>query len=371
MFARRIHLSDRKPIRQYLELPFHLSRNDPNWFPGLRSMTLTDMQPSHPYYSHSSAAFFLALDGDRTLGRIAVLMNNRFNQHQHTRTAFFTHFACADNPDAAKILMHSAEGWAREHGAENMMGPIGFLQTDARGLMVGGFGELTSFASPYHPPCYATLLSSAGYEKKADYLCGVGSPEFEISRRTDKMADRVLNRSNVQLKIGSAKRELKQLGRQFLEVYKAAGKASPFYYPPTNGEEDLILDRLEKSANPKLMQWLEKDGRIIAVQMAQPNYLQALRRAPENRIARSLACIRQRRRPVEANISTTFIHPDYQGRGFNLVLYRACQQAARAAGTEYGLIGPVLETNTGKIRVLEKTGFQFTIRHRVFVKEIK
>jgi GNAT superfamily N-acetyltransferase len=106
------------------------------------------------------------------------------------------------------------------------------------------------------------------------------------------------------------------------------------------------------------------------MQMALPNHADALQRAGTGRLSRWNAFVRERRRPRQISIAMTYLKPEYQGRGLNLLLYMACQDAALALGCNSALAGPVHEDNAAKLSVLKKTGVDFGIVHRLYERGI-
>ncbi len=370
MNVKRIDRSRKSEIKPYLELPFRLGRADPLWFPALRSSITFDLSSSHPFHQHSTAAFFTTGDPSQPTGRIAVLENRNFNAYQNSQTAFFTHFECAENPAAARALFEAANTWAKERGLRQLVGPVGFLQTDARGMMISGFGKMTSFAIPYSPPYYAKLLGMVGFTKQYDYLSGELPIGFRISERVEKMAQRVMERSELELRRGTSRKTLRRMARHLLDVYKESGAAAPLYYPLTSAEEKCILDQLAQTAHPNLIHWLETNGEVCGIHIALPNYVEALRRARGNQLARMAAFLRQRTQPREINITSAYLRPEYQNRGLILVLTTACQQAALKLGAQCGLLGPIHEQNRPMLTIMKKSGVVFDINHRIFEREI-
>ena len=119
----------------------------------------------HPFYRHSDAAFFLALDAaGAAVGRVAVLDNRNYNAYNHEQTAFFYLFECEDDPATAQSLFDAAFAWARARGLDRVYGPKGFTALDGMGLLVQGFEHRPAFGIPYNLPTYPGLLESAGFE---------------------------------------------------------------------------------------------------------------------------------------------------------------------------------------------------------------
>src|SRR5512135_1938204 len=147
----QIDTSDRSQARAFLALPFRLYAGTPQWVPPLAgdARAMLDRR-RHPFYQHSEAAFFLALDeSGQALGRLAVLDNARYNEYNHERTAFFYLFECADDRDTAQGLFEAACAWARGRGLDRIMGPKGFSALDGQGLLVHGFEHRPALGIPY------------------------------------------------------------------------------------------------------------------------------------------------------------------------------------------------------------------------------
>src|SRR5512141_1319038 len=123
----QLDLDNKKQVDDFLRLPFSVYRHIPQWVPPLQMDERLRLSPKRfPFYKHSQAAFFLAYDGTRPIGRLAALDNRRYNEFHKTRTAFFYLFECENNKDAATALFHAAFAWACARGLDRITGPQGF-----------------------------------------------------------------------------------------------------------------------------------------------------------------------------------------------------------------------------------------------------
>ena len=78
----RIDLSNKKQVRDFLNLPFQIYKDFPQWVPPLRMDDRLRLNPvRYPFYQHSQAEFFLAYEGERVVGRIAAIDNQLYNQY--------------------------------------------------------------------------------------------------------------------------------------------------------------------------------------------------------------------------------------------------------------------------------------------------
>ena len=106
-------------MRDFLNLPFSIYKDIPQWVPPLMNDERRRMDPKRfPFYKHSQAGFFLAMQGTRPVGRLAVLDNRHYNDFNHESTAFFYLFECENDLDAAAGLFQSGFDWARARGSE-------------------------------------------------------------------------------------------------------------------------------------------------------------------------------------------------------------------------------------------------------------
>jgi hypothetical protein len=133
----QIDLADRKQVRGFLDLPFRIYRDIPRWVPPLEGDERLRLDPRrYPFYRHSTAAFYLAYRDGSPVGRLAVLDNRLYNEHNHSKTAFFYLFECEPDPETARGLFASACDWARGRGLDRLIGPKGFTALDGLGLLV-------------------------------------------------------------------------------------------------------------------------------------------------------------------------------------------------------------------------------------------
>ena len=110
----QIDLSDKKQLKDFLNLPFRIYADIPQWVPPLRMDDRIRLNPKrHPFYQHSQAVFFLAYAGTRAVGRIAVLDHRLYNNYNNEKTAFFSLFECENNHAASQSLFEAAFEWAR------------------------------------------------------------------------------------------------------------------------------------------------------------------------------------------------------------------------------------------------------------------
>ena len=71
--------ADRKA---FVELAYRLNLSDPNWIPPLKDEVYGLITPGkNPWFEHAEAAFFLAEQGGRVVGRISAQVDRLVQEH--------------------------------------------------------------------------------------------------------------------------------------------------------------------------------------------------------------------------------------------------------------------------------------------------
>ena len=81
--------------KQFLQLPWELYRGDPCWVPPLRDNQRELVgYKHHPFYNDNEVQTFIAVDDNKTVGRIAAVWNKAHNERYDESRGFFGFFEC-------------------------------------------------------------------------------------------------------------------------------------------------------------------------------------------------------------------------------------------------------------------------------------
>lgn len=126
------------------------------------------MPLANPVLQHVRFANFVALDGDRPVGRVTASIDSL---NPRPEEGFWGCFECIDSPPAAKALLGAAAEWLRENGKQVMIGPATLNTNEQVGLLIKGFDCELQREIPYNPPYYQNLIEEAGLVKIHDLEC--------------------------------------------------------------------------------------------------------------------------------------------------------------------------------------------------------
>ncbi len=164
-------VTDKKDIRDFLEVPFVTYANDPNWVAPLFFERKEHLDPKkNPYFQHADVKLFVTYRGGKPVGRISAQDDRlRLEIHKDNR-GLFGFFDSVDDPAVATALTSAAEDWLKSRGRSGVLGPFNFSINEEMGLLVDGFGTPPNAMMPHGRPHYASLLEEQGFSKAKDVI---------------------------------------------------------------------------------------------------------------------------------------------------------------------------------------------------------
>jgi hypothetical protein len=354
-------------------LPFRLYRDTPLWVPPFVSQVHAQLDArSHPFYHHSEAAFFLALEGDEVVGRIAVLDNARYNQYHGKRTAFFYHFDAVNDRAVSRALFDAAFDWARGRGLDLMWGPKGFIAVDGQGLLVEGFEHRPAMGIPYNHPYYGELLEDAGFEKQLDFISAYLDRQMGIPDRFLDVAEKVKRRRGFRTVRFRTRRELRAMIPRVTAVYNQSFVEVQGYVPVTDAEAQAIADRILTVADPTLITLLMKEDDIVGFVLAYPDLSAAIQRCRGRMWPTGwYHLLREFKRTRWLNFNGAAILEPYRGLGGNALLYAELYHTLTGRTQyQYADLVQVQETNTRMIRELQSADVKPYKKHRIYRRSL-
>src|SRR3546814_8602458 len=90
----------RRERAAFINLPYRLYANDPNWVPPLNSEVAGLIShKSNPWFEHGRAVFFLAGRGGRVIGRISAQVDDLVQVHMGAGTGQWGMFEAEDRSE--------------------------------------------------------------------------------------------------------------------------------------------------------------------------------------------------------------------------------------------------------------------------------
>ena len=371
--VRVVSVQGRSDRRSFLTLPERLYKDEPAWVPSLLLDLKELLNPDkHPFHQHADVQYFLALQGEEVVGRIAAIVNHQHVSFHHEPTGFFGFFESIDDPAVASALLTTAEQWVAERGMQQIRGPMNFSTNEICGLLVAGFELPPMLMMAYNLAYYSALIEQAGYTKAKDlfaYLIDVredATPPARLVRGVERLqqAQQVTIRP---IHMGRFETEIKQLFR----IYQESWKNNWGFVPVTEAELEHFVKQVRWIASPQLCQIAEVQGEMVGFALALPDYNQILHRIDGRLLPFGWLKLLWHKRSINATrILLLGLKPDVRLRGLDAMLYLKFWEEAPKNGYPYVECSWILEDNWPMIRGLERMGAERYKTYRVYEKAL-
>jgi len=371
----QIDPSSRRQRARFVELPYRLYAGSPHWVPPLRQTVNCWLSPDqHPFYTHSTAEFFVAVENGRDVGRIAALEHRPFNTQQGVRQAHFYGFESENNPAIAAALLDRVAAWAKARQLDTLIGPKGFSVLDGFGILIDGFEQqqlmnLTNYTLPYYP----ALLEGWGFTKMLDLIsCRLEARSLKLPPWLDELADWARQKSGLQVHGFTSLHSWAQNAPRILRLYNHSLKQNWEYYPFSEQEMAFVLDSIKPTIHPQLVKVLSDQSELAGVLIVLPDLTAALRRAQGRLTPLSIAdlLLAARRRPRSVAVAALGVLPEYRLRGGNALLFAELLKTVTELGIQHAELVQIPETATEMRRDLSALGIPAYKTHRVYRKQL-
>ena len=272
--------SGRKDMNAFIDVPFRLRRDDPQWVPPLRFERRAFLdRKKNPWFEHAEAEFFLAERDGEPVGRISAHIDRRWDEYQGGSDGFFGFFEVANDPEAAKALLDTATEWVRARGRERILGPMDFTMNDECGILIEGYNEPSMILEPWHPPYYRELIEGYGMEKRIDLL--MWELYFGSLEQGESFTPMIHAAAEHSRKEGVTVRDMKRSDMEaevtrFMEVYNVAWGKNWGFVPITEAEVRFQAKNLKPVLDENWAMIAEKDGEVVGAALTLPDVDQAL-----------------------------------------------------------------------------------------------
>jgi len=363
---------NRKQCRQFIKLPELIYANSKLWVPPLAFEARRIFNTRrHAYYQHGEATFFLAIQGDTPVGRLAVLNNRTYNDYNQESTAFFYLFECIDDPGVSNALFEQAFDWCRTRGLTRIIGPKGFSVLDGMGLLIKGFEFLPAFGIPYNPPYYQSLIEKAGFSIHSDSVSGHLGANMVFPEKILKVSELVAKRYGFNVLDLHTRRDLKEAFAHFKKMYNDALEGTTGNMPITDADIDSMTKGLLWIADPRLIKLIMKDEDPVGFLIAYPDVSAALQRNKGKLFPFGwLDIMIEKHKTNWININGAGIVAKYRRMGATAMLFTEMFKSVSTGKIRNADIVQIGTDNEKMQLELSQIGIDFYKTHRIYKKEL-
>ena len=179
----------KKDLVHWVEFPNKLYRKNEFFVPFLREDEIdTFTKEKNPSYAFCETRLFLAYRDGEIVGRIAGLINHAYNEKWGQNAIRYTRFDFVDDYEVSRALLDAVIAWGRERGFGEIMGPMGFNDTDHQGMLIEGFDQLNMSVTFYNHPYYMDNMERLGLSKSVDWIEYKIQCPTEVNERIERLS---------------------------------------------------------------------------------------------------------------------------------------------------------------------------------------
>lgn len=369
-----IPVTTKKERKEFVEYPLRLYKNNPYFVPPFYADEMNLFTSKNIYQKTCLSSFFLAKRGKETVGRIQGIIQQQYNAIRGQTQARFTRFDCEDNPETAKALFEAVEGWAKEQGMNEMVGPLGYSDLEREGLLIEGFDYLSTFEEQYNYPYYAGLIEGCGYAKDVDWLEQRIFKLKDDPERYRKILDHTLKKYNLHFGDQSlGKRKYIQKYKEGIfacldECYKELYGTVPF----TPEMQKQIIDQFTLFIDPKYIATVcDENEEVVAFGLCLPALGEAMQKSGGRLTpACLLRLLKALRKPKSIDFALVGVMPKYRNSGLTTFMITILQDLFANPNIEYMETNLNLEDNTAILAMWKRFEHIQHKRRRSYIKQL-
>jgi hypothetical protein len=369
----KIDPSNKSQRQLFIDLPFELYKDNSNWVPPIQLDTLKYFDTNrNPFFQHGNAVFFVYLSAaGKPLGRIAGLINYKYNQFNNETTGFFYLFESINDNKVSRELFSSVQLWFSQNNIKKIIGSKGFSTLDGIGILIEGFDHKPALGLPYNPEYYQHLIEDSGFLPETDLLSAVLDNTFTIPEKVIRASELLQNKKNFRVIQFKSKKEIVKFIPKLMELYNEAISGTTGNIPLTDRDIRSMADQLLWFADPSLIKIIMLHEKPIGFLLGYPDISNALIQTNGRFLPFGwIHLLQEANKTVHFNINGAGILNSYRGSGASAILYHEIYNSLKHSRYKHGEIVQIGADNSKMQLEAEALGIRFNKRHRLYFKNI-
>ena len=372
---RIVAVDGKADLERFIRVPTLILGADPVWIPPLLIERRMHLAPAkNPYFEHARWRAWVALRGDRPVGRISAQIDALHLERYGDATGFFGMLDAEDSAETFAALLGTAEQWLRDQGMRRVRGPFSLSINEETGLLIDGFDTPPVFMMGHARPYYAERIERCGYRKAKDMLAYMIAPDFAAPAIMQRLVAASAQRVRVRpIDLKRFDDEISLLR----DIFNDAWAENWGFVPFTEAEFHELGQTLRFLLPPELIQIAEVDGEAVAFIVGLPNINEAIRDLGGKLFPLGWLKLLWRlkvRFPNSARVPLMGVRRKFQhprlGPALAFQVIDAVRKELHHRGARRIELSWILEDNAGMRNIIESIGGDAYKRYRVYEREL-
>ncbi len=363
-----------KELDTFIRFPNQLYKGCKYYIPALHSNQLATLsKEKNPAFEHCEARYWLAYKGKDIVGRVAGIINHRYNQERNTKFMRIGWLDFVEDQQVLEMLLGAVEDWAKEKGMDAIHGPLGFTSFDASGVLIEGFEEWPTSFGKYNYPYYDPMLQKAGFKKDVDWVeFSIKVPE-QLTPRVLAIIEMIKKRYALRNALLRNQKEVRELAPQIFDLLNNVYNDLYGFSTLTPAQVENLTSEFLSLIHPDYVSLiLNEHGEIIAFGVVMPSLTKALKKANGRFFPFGFVRVWW---ALQFNDTVDMlligVRPDYQGKGVHALVFEKIVKTFHRRGIKRVETTRELEENH-KVQQLW-IGYESRLhkRARCYIKEVR
>ena len=355
-------MTDKRGLDTFIQLHYDLYRGNQFDAPNLyRDEVNTLSRDKNSAFDFCEAEYFLAYRDGKVVGRVAAIINHRYNEQWQRPCVRFGWLDLIDDAEVMRALLNAVEEYGKQKGMKEIIGPLGFTDMDPEGMLTYGFDQLGTMATLYNYEYYPRLMEQMeGYEKDNDYVeYKVFVPESGMPEKMKRVAELTMERYNLHVR-KLTKQDIfgpEKYGHRVFEVINKTFGHLYGYSQMSEKQIDEYVDMYFKFIELDLIcvieDWNTPNHDCIGVGITIPSLTKALQKCRNGRLWpfgwwHIIRALKFKKTDV-VDCLLIGVLPEYRAKGANALLFYDLIPIYQKYGFKWGETHVEMETN-GKVQ---------------------
>lgn len=355
-------VTDKRGLDTFIQLHYDLYRGNQFDAPNLyRDEVNTLSRDKNSAFDFCEAEYFLAYRDGKVVGRVAAIINHRYNEQWQRPCVRFGWLDLIDDAEVMRALLNAVEEYGKQKGMKEIIGPLGFTDMDPEGMLTYGFDQLGTMATLYNYEYYPRLMEQMeGYEKDNDYVeYKVFVPESGMPEKMKRVAELTMERYNLHVR-KLTKQDIfgpEKYGHRVFEVINKTFGHLYGYSQMSEKQIDEYVDMYFKFIELDLIcvieDWNTPNHDCIGVGITIPSLTKALQKCRNGRLWpfgwwHIIRALKFKKTDV-VDCLLIGVLPEYRSKGANALLFYDLIPIYQKYGFKWGETHVEMETN-GKVQ---------------------
>jgi GNAT superfamily N-acetyltransferase len=289
------------------------------------------------------------------VGRIAAIINDNHNIEHDDKVGFFGFFECVNDQAVASALLDAAGAWLKEHGMQQIRGPVNPSMNDEAALLVDGFDSPPQVLMTYNPTYYQALLENYGMHKVMDLFAYILQNATYQSEKMKRMVNLLRERTGITIRSMDFKNKanFKRDTAILKTIFNAAWEKNWGFVKITDDEFDFLVNDLKQVAEPSLVLIAEHQGKPVGFAITLPNINEVLIHNKKGSLLGALWHLVTKKKKISSvRIFVLGLLPEFRNKGIDTLMYAETADTAHKLGCDTGEASWILESNEAMNKAL-------------------